>query len=185
MFFELQKRLLNIQNSNLLSDFVAHLRHRPLYLDQRGACCHRAGDGPWIRCLVDVSIAPQVGSIYNKAIWDSATQQYQGSQQRRTPQCDADHNRQYLLHGHSLEHAGCVANPLLRMAREHTFMCIMHCIMAMDRCSDPDRVLRAGVQSILDVARTGICLGSAASLDGEAVYRLLQSWEQVQHAAQA
>ena len=44
-------------------------------------------------------------------------------------QHDADHHQQYLLHGHSLQHAGCVAKPLLHMAREHILMCIVHCII--------------------------------------------------------
>ena len=143
---------------------------------ERAATVRCAGDSPWIRRWVGVSIAPKVGSIYNEAIWDATTQRWQGSQQRCTLECDANHHRQYLMHGHSLQHAGCVAKTLLRMARHHIFMCILHYIMAMGRlvvqflealCTDLDKVLRAGVQSILDGARTGICLGSTASPDGE------------------
>ena len=50
-------------------------------------------------------------------------------------------------------------------------------------CTDLDKVLRAGVQSVLDGVRPGIRLGSAAPPDGEEVYRLPQSWEQAQDAA--
>ena len=72
-----------------------------------------------------------MGSIDNEAIWDSTTQRWQGSQQRRTLIRDADYHQQYLLHGHSLQHVGCVAKPLMCMGREHIFMCIVHCIMAV------------------------------------------------------
>ena len=147
-----------------------------------------AGDSPWIRRSVGVSIAPQVGSIYNEAIWGSTTKRWRGSQQPHTLQQDAHHHVQYLLHGHSLQHAACVGKPLARMARQHIFMCILHCIMAVGRlvvqfleapCSDLDKVLRAGVQSVLVGARTGIRLGSAASPFWEEVYRLLQAWGHV------
>ena len=137
-------------------------------------------------------LPPKWGSTYNEVLWESTTQRWQSSQQRRTLQRDADHHRQYLLHGHSLQHAGCVGKPVTRMARQHIFMCILHRIMAVGRlvvqflealCSDLDKVLRARVQSIFDGARTGIHLGSAASPDGEGVYRLLQAWEQEHEGA--
>ena len=50
-------------------------------------------------------------------------------------------------------------------------------------CTDHDNARRARVQFVLDGAHTGIRMGSAASPDGEEVYRLLLSWEQVQDAA--
>ena len=59
-------------------------------------------------------------------------------------------------------------------------MCILHCIMALGRlvvefpealCSDLDKVLRVGVQSIFSGAHTRIRRGSAASPNGEDVYR--------------
>ena len=80
-----------------------------------------------------------------------------------------------------MQHDGCVAKPL-RMGRRHILMCILHCIMVVGRlavqflealCDELDNILRAGVQSVLDGARTGTRLGSAAALDGEEVYRLL------------
>ena len=101
-----------------------------------------------------VSIAPQVGSSYNEAMWDSTTQRWKGSQQHRTLQSGADHQGQYLPLGHSLRHAGCVTKPLLSMAREHIVMCNLHCIMVAGRlvmqflealCGDSDKVLRTGV----------------------------------------
>ena len=156
------------------------------------ATVHCAGDSPWIRCWVGVSIAPQVGSIYDEETWDYTTQRWHGIQRRRTVQRDADHHLQYLLHGRSLQNAGCVGKPLVCMARQDVFMCIPHCIMAVGRLlmqfleargSDLDKVLLAGVQSVLDGACTVIRLGSAASRDGEEVYRLLHAWEQVQEAA--
>ena len=70
-------------------------------------------------------------------------------------------------------------------------MCILHSITAMRRlvvhflealCSNLDKVLRVGVQPVWDVrdgARTGMRLGSAASPDGEEVYRVLQTLEHV------
>ena len=63
-------------------------------------------------------------------------------------------------------------------------MWILDCIMALGRLvvqslealsSDLDRVLRAGVKSILDGAHTGTCPGSSASPDGEKMYHLLQA----------
>ena len=99
---------------------------------ERDATVRCAGDRLWIRRWVGVSIAPQVGSIYNEAIWDSTTQPWHNSQQRRTLQRDADHHRQDLRHGHS-QHAGCVGKRLTRMALQHIFMCILHCIMAVGR----------------------------------------------------
>ena len=72
-------------------------------------------------------------------------------------------------------------------------MCTLHCIMAAGRllgrfleglCSgDPNKVMRAGVQTVLDGAHTVVRLGYAASLDGEEVCNLLQTWEQVRDAA--
>ena len=58
---------------------------------------------------------------------------WQGGQQRCILRHDMDHHRQYLLHGHSLHHASCVAKPLMCMARQRIFMCILHCIMAVGR----------------------------------------------------
>ena len=159
---------------------------------ERAATVRFADDSPWICRWVGVSIAPQVGSIYNEAIWDATTQRSLGSQQRRTVQRDADHHRQYLLHGHSLQHADCVAKRLMRMARQQIFMCILDYMITMGRlvvqflealCTDLGKVLRAGVRSVLDQARTAIRLGSTASPEGEEGYRLLQSWEQVQDSA--
>ena len=71
-------------------------------------------------------------------------------------------------------------------------MCILHCIMAMGRLlvqfletlyNDLDMAVLAGVQCALHGARNGIRLGSATLPDGEEVYCLPQSREQVRDAA--
>ena len=125
-----------------------------------------------------------MGSIYNEAMRDSTSQRWQGSQQCCTLQRDVDHHWQYVLHGHSLQHAGCVAKPLVRMKREHILMCVLHFIMALGQlvvqllealCKNLDNVLRAVVQFVLGGERTRVRLGSATSRDGVEVYRLPQS----------
>ena len=133
-----------------------------------------------------------MGSIYNEAIWESTTHRPQGCQQRRTLQRDADHHRRYSPHGHNLQHAGRVAKPFLRMAREQFFTFIVHFIMAVGQlvvhflealCSKLDEVLRACVPFVLDGARTGIRLGFAGFPNLEKLYALLEPWEHVEDGA--
>ena len=130
-----------------------------------------------------------MGSIYNEAMWGSTTQRWPGGQHRRTLQRDEVHHREYLVHGHSRQHASCVAKPLVHMAREHAFTCILHCMgwfvlqFVEALCGDLDKVLRDGIPSVSERARTGIGMGSGASPNGEEVYPLLQLWEQVRDAA--
>ena len=95
-------------------------------------------------------LPPKVGPIHNEAIWNSTTQRWQGSQQRRTLQRDVHHHRQYLLHGHSLQHAGCVPKPLLRLARGHICMCILRYIKALGRWVVPFlEALRSDLNKVL------------------------------------
>ena len=84
------------------------------------------GDLPWFRRLSGISVAPQVGSIFNEAVRDNTTKRWNGVAARRTTQSDANNHRWYQVTRKSLDAAGCTGEPLLVIARNRLFLCILH-----------------------------------------------------------
>ena len=78
----------------------------------RAAQLWLGGDSPWIRRIIGVSTAPQVGSIYNEGVWSNDTKEWQGHNVPRTLETDAAHHLAFLAEGRSLSHAGCSTTPL-------------------------------------------------------------------------
>ena len=91
------------------------------------------GDQPWLRRLLGISVAPQVGSIFNEAVRDNTAKRWNGVAARRTTQSDATHHRRYQVTRKSLDAGGCTGEPLLVIARNRVFLCILHCCMAFGR----------------------------------------------------
>ena len=81
------------------------------------------GDQPWLRRLVGISVAPQVGSIC-EAVRDNTAKQWNGIAARRTARSDAHNHRRYPMTRKSLDAAGCTGEPLLVIARNRVFLCI-------------------------------------------------------------
>ena len=120
--------------------------------------------------------AAQVGSILNEAVRDNTAKQWNGIAARRTMRSDANNHRRYLMTRKSLDAAGCTGEPLLVIARNRVFLCILHCCMAFGRLfvavleaqvgNHPPEV--AGeVQKNLYRNRCGVRLGAHNALDGE------------------
>ena len=91
------------------------------------------GDQPWLRRLLGISMAPQVGSIFNQAVRDNMAKRWNGVAARRTTESDTTNHRRYRVTGKSLDAARCTGGPLLVIARNWVFLCILHCCMAMGR----------------------------------------------------
>ena len=85
------------------------------------------GDQPWLRRLLGISVAPQLGSIFNEAVRDNTAKQWNAIAARRTTQSDASNHRRYLVTRKSLDAAGCTGEPLLVIARNRVLLCILHC----------------------------------------------------------
>ena len=75
----------------------------------------------------------QVGSIFNEAVRDNTAKQWNGVAARRTTQSDAHNHRRYPATRKSLDAAGCTGEPLLVIARNRVFLCILHYCMAFGR----------------------------------------------------
>ena len=91
------------------------------------------GDQPWLRRLLGISVAPQVGGIFNEAVRDNMGKRWNGVAARRTTQSDVNNLRRYLVTRKSLDAAGCTGELLLVIARNRVFLCILHCCMAFGR----------------------------------------------------
>ena len=91
------------------------------------------GDQPWLRRRLGISMAPQVGTIFNEAVRDHTAKQRNGIAARRTTRSDANNHRRYMMTRKSLDAAGCTGEPLLVIARNRVFLCILHCCMAFRR----------------------------------------------------
>ena len=123
------------------------------------------GDQPWLRRLLGISVAPQVGSIFNEAMCDNTAKRWNGISARRTTQSNANNHRSYLVTRKSFDAAGCTGQPLLVIARNRVFLCILHFCMAFGRLfvanleaqvgNHPPEVA-GGVQKILYRNRCGV-----------------------------
>ena len=91
------------------------------------------GDEPSLRRLLGFSEALQVGSIFNEAVRDTTANRCNGVAARSTTQPDATHHRRYHMTGKSLDVARCTREPLLAIARNQVFLCILQRCMAFGR----------------------------------------------------
>ena len=91
------------------------------------------GDQPWLRGLLDIIVAPRVGSILNEAMRDDTAKRWNGVVAGRITRSDANNHRRYLVTRKSLDAAGCTGEPLLVIARNRVFLCLLHCCMAFGR----------------------------------------------------
>ena len=88
------------------------------------------GDELWLPRLLGIRMAPQVGSIFNQAVQDNMARRWDGVDLRTTTESDAANHRHT---GKRLDVVGCTAEPLLVMAGNRVFLCILQCCMAMGR----------------------------------------------------
>ena len=91
------------------------------------------GDQPWPRRLLGISVAPQVGSIFNEAGQDNMARRWNGVTARGTTQLGATNHRPYQMTRKSLDAARCTDEPLLVIAKNRGFVCILDCCMAFGR----------------------------------------------------
>ena len=134
------------------------------------------GDQPWTRRVIGGPHAPK---------WE----QWNGIAARRTTQPDANNHPRYLMTRKNLVAAGCTGEPpLLVIARNRVFLCILHRCMAFGRLfvafleaevgNHPPKV--AGeVQKILYRNRCGVCLAAHNAPDGEEAHNLFWAWERL------
>ena len=151
-----------------------------------------AGDSPWVRGINGISPAPQVGSLYYEAIWDSDACVWLGEDLVRTTESDHEQRKSFLLGAPSLKAAGCSVDTVVVMVRCRVIMCILHCCMALgrlqmanieqlanDRLAPADQVTRAAIEATLREHRTGCHAGNDASPDGEETSRLFAAWPEL------
>ena len=55
------------------------------------------GDSPWVRRIIGITPAPQVGSLYNEGIWDSNAAVWRGKDVVRTTESDHAQRTPFLL----------------------------------------------------------------------------------------
>ena len=61
------------------------------------------GDQPWRQRVIRVSTCPQVGSMFNKGIWNARTNLWEGSAIPWTMEVDETHYTAFLLGTPSLQ----------------------------------------------------------------------------------
>ena len=87
------------------------------------------GDIPWVRRLVGVTVAPQVGSFLNEGVWDSVGRHWVGQNVRRTLDRNREHFRQFCAGGRSLAVAGCSTSSVLHIPPEQLVNCLLNMMM--------------------------------------------------------
>ena len=139
---------------------------------------------PWLRRLLGIRVAPQVGSILNEAVHENTAKQRNGNAAGRTTRSDANNHRRYLMTRKSLDAAGCTGELLLVIAGNRVFLCILHCCMAFVASLEaqvenhPPEVARE-VQKIFYRNRCAAHLGAHNAPDGEEAHNLFGAWEQI------
>ena len=88
---------------------------------------------PFVSGVVGIVPAPQVASLFNRAIWDRHTRRWSGLKVRQTMERDQVHQACVLAGGKSLHYSGCGLTPPLVRARDRVILCILYCTMAMGR----------------------------------------------------
>ena len=86
-----------------------------------------------MRRITGISPAPQVGSLYNEAIWDCDAHVWMDKDVVRTPESDHERRTSFLLGTPSLKAAGCSVDPVVVIARYRVVMCNLHSCMALGR----------------------------------------------------
>ena len=143
------------------------------------------GDSSWVRRIIGITPAPQVGSLYNEGIWDSDAAVRRGKDVVRTTESDHVQRTSFSLGTPSLKAAGCSVEPQVVILRCRVVMCILHCCMAMgrlqmtnierlaaERLAGGAEVSRAAIQAVLHEHHTWCRLGKDCSPDGEETSRL-------------
>ena len=87
--------------------------------------------------LLGISRAPQVASIFNEAVGDNTAKCWNGVAARRTTRSHANNHGRYQVTRKNLDAAGCTGEPLLVIARNRVFLCILHRCMAFGRLFVP------------------------------------------------
>ena len=133
-------------------------------------------------------MVPQVGSIFNEAVRDNTAKRWNGVAARRITRSDANNHRRYLVTRKSLDAAGCTGEPLLVIAGNRVFLCILHRCMAFGRLfvafleaqvGNPPPEVAGEVQKILYRSRCGVRLGAHNAPDGEEARNVFWAWEQI------
>ena len=130
------------------------------------------GDSSWVRRIIGISTAPQVGSPYKEAIGDFDAGVWMGKDVVRTTESDHEQRTFFFLGTPSPKAAGCSVDPVVVIARCRVVMCIWQCCMALGRLQmaniEPlandwlapgDQVTPAAIQATLHDHRTGCRLG--------------------------
>ena len=91
------------------------------------------GDQPWLRGLLGISVAAQVGGIFNEAVRDNTAKRWNGVASQRATESDANNHRRYHVTRKNLDAEGCPGEPLLVIATNRVFLCILHWCMAFGR----------------------------------------------------
>ena len=88
-----------------------------------------AGSGPpWggLRRLLGISVAPQVGSIFNQAMRDNTAKRWSGVPARRTTESDTPNHHRYWVTGKSLDAAGCTGEPAGHSQKRFLHLALLH-----------------------------------------------------------
>ena len=118
----------------------------------------------------------------------TTAKRWNGVASRRTTQSDVNNYRRYLVTRKSLDAVGCTREPLLVIARNRVFLCILHCCMAFGRLFVAFLEAQVGnhppefageVQKILYRNRCGVQLGAHNTPDRQEAHNLLWAWEQI------
>ena len=83
--------------------------------------------------MIGVSTCPQVGSIFNKGIWNAQMKTWEGRANPRTMEGDEANYTAFLLGTPSLQAAGCSTHRILKLPRARVVLCISHLTTAMGR----------------------------------------------------
>ena len=135
-----------------------------------------------------MSTCPQVGSMFNKGIWNAQKKTWEGSAIPWTMEGDEASYTAFLLGMPSLQAAGCNTQRILKLPRAWVFLCILHLTMAMGRLLGEfvDRearlvtpALRQDLQVLLAERRAGWSVHGSASPDGEETANLFEAWPDI------
>ena len=80
-----------------------------------------------------ISVALQVGSIFNQAVRNNTAKRWNGVAVPRTTELDASNHCRYQVTSKNLDAAGCNGGPVLVIAGNRVFLCILHCCMAFGK----------------------------------------------------
>ena len=148
------------------------------------------GASPWVRRIIGISPARQVGSVYDEAILDSNARVWMGKDVIRTTKSDHEHRTSFLLGTLSLKAAGCSVDLVVVIAHCGVVMRISNCCMALGRLqmtnierlanvrlAPVDHVTRAAIHAMLHEDHTGCHMGKDGSPDVEETCRLFATWQ--------